>query len=231
MNTRLQVEHTVTEMVTGLDIVALQIEVAMGGTLDIEPPARGHAIQCRINAEDPGRNFLPGPGRITRYRGAGRAVRPGRLRRRRGPRGPRRLRLDVRQADRVGRRTASRPGDGCCGPSTSSWSRACPPRSRCTAGSWSPKEFRSATHTTTWLERALADADLPAQVELQPGCAGAARGGGRADILVEVDGRRVPVRIFDERRDARPEGAGRPRRPTTASTSTARSARRCRARS
>ena len=68
MNTRLQVEHTVTEMVTGLDIVALQLEVAMGGTLDIEPHAQGHAIQCRINAEDPGRNFLPGPGRITRYR-------------------------------------------------------------------------------------------------------------------------------------------------------------------
>lgn len=66
------------------------------------------------------------------------------------------------------------------------------------------KEFRSATHTTTWLERALADADLPAQVELQP-AAPAPHEGRPADILVEVDGRRVPVRIFDERRDVAPK--------------------------
>ena len=67
MNTRLQVEHTVTEMVTGYDMVALQIAVAMGEHLDLDLAPRGHAIQCRINAEDPGRNFLPGPGRISRY--------------------------------------------------------------------------------------------------------------------------------------------------------------------
>ena len=68
MNTRLQVEHTVTEMVTGLDLVALQIAGRpRRAARRLEPAPRGHAIQCRINAEDPGRNFLPGPGRVTRY--------------------------------------------------------------------------------------------------------------------------------------------------------------------
>ena len=75
------------------------------------------------------------------------------------------------------------------------------------SGSWSRKEFRAGTHTTTWLERALVDA-RPARRRSTCSQRPAARAPrGRADILVEVDGRRVPVRIFDERREAGAQGA------------------------
>jgi acetyl-CoA/propionyl-CoA carboxylase biotin carboxyl carrier protein len=69
MNTRLQVEHTITEMVTGIDLVQAQLAVAWGQPLPFdEVTPRGHAIEFRINAEDPSQGFLPTPGRVIDYR-------------------------------------------------------------------------------------------------------------------------------------------------------------------
>jgi len=74
MNTRLQVEHTITEMVTGIDIVHQQLAVAANEELPFaqeDVTLRGHAIECRINAEDPLNNFVADPGKIRRYRSPG----------------------------------------------------------------------------------------------------------------------------------------------------------------
>ena len=65
VNTRLQVQHPVTEMTTGLDLVKLQLHIASGGRLEGDPPpAVGHAIEARLNAEDPAMDFAPSPGRV-----------------------------------------------------------------------------------------------------------------------------------------------------------------------
>jgi acetyl-CoA/propionyl-CoA carboxylase biotin carboxyl carrier protein len=207
MNTRLQVEHTVTEMVTGLDLVALQIAVALGERVDLDAvEPRGHAIQCRINAEDPTRNFLPGPGRVTGYREAsGPFVRVDSAIRE-GNEIPADYdsmfaKLVVQADDREhARRRMLRALDefrveGV--PTTIPLHR------------WilESQDFRKATHTTTWLERALREAELP-------GADWAAAGGvephrAPAELLVEMDGRRVPVRIFDQRRDHAPKPPSR----------------------
>jgi acetyl-CoA/propionyl-CoA/long-chain acyl-CoA carboxylase, biotin carboxylase, biotin carboxyl carrier protein len=74
MNTRIQVEHTITEVVTGLDLVREQVLIADGEPLSFEQKDvhfTGHAIECRINAEDPANGFLPAPGRIAGYREPG----------------------------------------------------------------------------------------------------------------------------------------------------------------
>ena len=69
VNTRLQVEHPVSEEITGIDLVREQFRIAMGESLGFDDPQiRGHSIEFRINGEDPGRSFLPAPGRITEWR-------------------------------------------------------------------------------------------------------------------------------------------------------------------
>ncbi|HEX6230624.1 MAG TPA: acetyl-CoA carboxylase biotin carboxylase subunit [Actinomycetota bacterium] len=209
MNTRLQVEHTVTEMVTGLDLVALQIRVALGEKLDLsDVRARGHAIQCRINAEDPARNFLPGPGRLTAYR---------------EPAGPF-VRVDSSVA--AGREI---PADydsmfaklivsaDTREHATRRMRRALDefhvegvpttiPLHRWILGS---RAFHKATHTTTWLEKALRDAELVPAVQDAAQAGAESKQPVPAELVLEVDGRRVPVRIFDHRRDTAPTAPSR----------------------
>jgi acetyl-CoA/propionyl-CoA carboxylase biotin carboxyl carrier protein len=201
MNTRLQVEHTVTEMATGVDLVALQLRIALGEDVKVDPQPRGHAIQCRINAEDPTRNFLPGPGRLTEYvEPSGPFVRvdSGVSRGREIPGDYDSLfaKLVVWGEDREQARKRMLRALGEFRiegvPTTIPFHR------------WAleTKEFRTGTHTTTWVERALRDADLETPPE-QPAAVASGRPG-PDQLLMEVDGRRVPVRIFDERTELAP---------------------------
>ena len=202
MNTRLQVEHPVTELVTGLDLVELQLRVASGEPLRFaqdDIARNGHAIEVRINAEDPvGGAFLPSPGTISRF---------GRTRRARGP--PRRrlrvrrhgqpvLRQPGRQARGLGRRTARRPAGGCCGPSTRRSSRGWRRRIPADVAILSHPDFVAAdTRPTGWSTR-LDLSGLPT-----PGSDGAGPAGDAdapatvlRDVTAEVDGRRYQVKLW-----------------------------------
>jgi acetyl-CoA/propionyl-CoA carboxylase biotin carboxyl carrier protein len=207
MNTRLQVEHTVTEMVTGLDLVALQIAVAHGERIDLSTVRpQGHAIQCRVNAEDPSRNFLPGPGRVTTYREPGGPF----VRVDAGIREGKEIPADydsmfakvivsAEDRDRARRRMLRALEEyrveGV--PTTIPLHR------------WvlESAEFRNARHTTTWLERALREARLPA-TDVPPQAV-EPKAAVPAELLMEVDGRRVPIRIFDQRRATAPRAPSR----------------------
>ena len=211
MNARLQVEHPVTEMVAGLDLVRLQIMVAMGEKVEVSPLLRGHAIECRINAEDPYHDFLPGPGTLTRYR---------------PPEGPF-VRLDsgVTEGKRVVpdydslfaklivwaedrplarrrmlRALADLQVEGI--PTTVPFHR------------WvlETEEFRRATAHTKFVEEALAGGGLQPPDGGQP--AGPPSAGPRPlRMVVEVDGHRVPVALWgDDLRTA-------PRQPASTGTS------------
>ena len=255
MNTRLQVEHCVTEEVTGLDLVAEQLRVADGKKLSFSQRSikqRGHSIECRINAEDPTKNFLPSPGTITRLaRAVGSGCALGR-RLRRGRHDLAVLRQPRRQARRVGARPRPRH-------------RAHDPRAR--------REFEiaghqddhpraphavadrrrsaSSTHSTKWVEDEVDQSQFATHVARRPpaltvppaeGDAAAARradrprrgrrpallGQGLAPRGADAFGRRVRCG-----QRARPAAVRSPPSPVAAAAraGAARSPRRCRARS
>jgi acetyl-CoA/propionyl-CoA carboxylase, biotin carboxylase, biotin carboxyl carrier protein len=194
VNARLQVEHPVTEMVTGLDLVRLQIEVAMGEHVAPPPEPRGHAIECRINAEDPANDFLPGPGTVTRFR---------------PPAGPF-VRVDAGIVE--GRAI---PGDYdslfakliCWGQDRES-ARARTLRAldelevegvptTIPFYRWvlSSLAFREASHDTKWVERALEERRFRPEPQAPTERMAA---GIPARVVVELDGRRVPVRMWGD---------------------------------
>jgi acetyl-CoA/propionyl-CoA carboxylase biotin carboxyl carrier protein len=200
MNARLQVEHPVTELVAGVDLVRLQIRVAMGERIEVAPALRGHAIECRINAEDPFKDFLPGPGFVTAYRPPGGPF----VRLDSGVTEGRRVvgdydslvaKLIVWGEDREqARRRMLRALDefhveGI--PTTMPFHR------------WvlDTEAFRTGQVHTKWVEEALADGGLKTLIGDGPetgsrattGATGTAR---PVRLLVEVDGHRIPVSVF-----------------------------------
>jgi acetyl-CoA/propionyl-CoA carboxylase biotin carboxyl carrier protein len=195
VNARLQVEHPVTEMVTGLDLVRVQIEVALGERVDLSPDLRGHAIECRLNAEDPANDFLPGPGRLGRLR---------------FPAGPF-VRVD---AGVVEGKTI--PGDyDSLFAKLIVWDET---RERARVRMlraldelevggvpttvpfyhWllSSLAFREGSHDTKWIERALEEGRFAAPEAVET--AGGEDVASPASVVVELDGRRIPVRVWGD---------------------------------
>jgi acetyl-CoA/propionyl-CoA carboxylase biotin carboxyl carrier protein len=194
MNTRIQVEHPITEQVTGVDIVAAQLRVAAGEPLGLaqeDVRVAGHAVECRVNAEDPGRGFLPTPGTITALRWPG------------GPG----IRVDAGyQAgdavspfydDLLGKVIAwGRDRDQAIGRMRAALADLEVGGVASTAPALARvldhHDFRAAAHWTTWLEEAVDLAGLarPAKAGEEPEA---------PDFTVTVDGRAWPVRLYRHR--------------------------------
>jgi acetyl-CoA/propionyl-CoA carboxylase, biotin carboxylase, biotin carboxyl carrier protein len=200
MNTRIQVEHPITELVTGVDIVAAQLRVAAGEPLGLaqdDVAVRGHAIECRINAEDPARGFLPTPGTITALRWPG------------GPG----VRVDAGYErgdavppfydDLLGKLVAWAPDrDRAIARVRAALDELVVEGVATTAPALARvldhDDFRAARHWTTWLEEAV---DLG-------GVAPAAAPEDGADFHVTAGGRTWPVRLYRHRPRATGGGAG-----------------------
>ena len=206
VNARLQVEHPVTEMVTGLDLVALQIAVALGEKVEVSPEPRGHSIECRLNAEDPYHDFLPGPGLITGFRTPGGAFVRTDAGFAQGKEIPRdydslfaKLVVWGEDRERARRRMLRALGEfGVEGiPTTIPFHR------------WvlDTEEFRTGTHHTRFVEGALAATTLPEFERPDLGTQAAAGGGEPTvtTIVVEVEGKRIPVKVHDESKKAAPK--------------------------